>query len=97
MIDAYRHPPVGLLHSSWIGRAAPWLLEVTRRVSPATHRRTLRIVGLCATPDPAEEGITVHFPQEWLRDPESPHLGDYTSDAPWDELALIGKQLGLRS
>lgn len=80
------------------------LLEINRRVSPATHRGAARDVDLCAalygaiTGEPStsrcaleagEEGITVHFPQEWLRDPQSPHLGEHPSDIPWDEPALF--------
>ncbi|MGE5088795.1 MAG: hypothetical protein ACM3QY_06690, partial [Candidatus Levyibacteriota bacterium] len=90
---------------------APRLLEINRRVSPATHRGALFDVDLCAALfgalqgtasrsrtalDPAQEGITVHFPQEWRRDPESPHLNTYPSDVPWDEPALIETLLRLR-
>ncbi|HSQ82591.1 MAG TPA: hypothetical protein VLU54_15910 [Casimicrobiaceae bacterium] len=90
---------------------APCLLEINRRVSPATHRGALYDVDLCAALfsalegtasksrtalDPAEEGITVHFPQEWLRDPESPHLSEHPSDVPWDEPVLLEALLNLR-
>ncbi len=89
----------------------PLLVEVNRRVSPATHRGALRRVDLCAalhsavtgTPpqsrpalDAGEEGISVHFPQEWLRDPESPYLARFPSDVPWDEPELLEAMLGMR-
>ena len=79
-----------------IGR--PCLLEINRRVSPATHRGALRNVNLCAALyaalegahsqsraalDAEEEGVSVHFPQEWLRDPYSTYLRQYPSDVPW--------------
>ena len=91
---------------------APCLLEINRRVSPATHRGALHGVDPCAALfgalegtasksrtalDPAEEGCTVHFPQEWLRDPGSPHLSQYPSDVPWDEPVLLETLLRLRN
>lgn len=89
----------------------PCLLEINRRVSPATHRGALWNADLCAalygtldgTPstsrtvlDADEEGIMVHFPQEWLRDPRSPHLTRHPSDVPWDEPELMEALLKLR-
>jgi hypothetical protein len=89
----------------------PLLLEINRRVSPATHRGEARNVDFCAalhaamrgtrsTSRPAlddgEEGISVHFPQEWLRDPSSRYLIDYPSDVPWDEPDLIRALLAMR-
>ena len=38
----------------------------------------------------------VHFPQEWLRDPQSPHLAQHPSDVPWDEPELLEALLKLR-
>lgn len=90
---------------------APFLLEINRRVSPATHRGALYNVDPCAALfgalegtamksraalDPEEEGITVHFPQEWLRDPGSPQLSQYPVDVPWDEPVLLEALLKLR-
>ena len=87
------------------------LIEVNRRVSPATHLGALRDVDLCAALYAAvkgttstsradlgdgEEGITVYFPGEWLRDPESRHLREYPVDVPWDEPELIEAMLALR-
>jgi hypothetical protein len=87
------------------------LLEVNRRVSPATARGELRNADLCqalhsavtATPNASrsrladdENVIAVHFPQEWLRDPGSQHLLDYPADVPWDEPELLRGMLKLR-
>ena len=89
----------------------PNLLEINRRVSPALHRGTLWNVDLCAALfgalegtasksrtalDAADEGTIVHFPQEWLRDPQSPYLRQYPSDVPWDEPELMEALLKLR-
>jgi hypothetical protein len=46
--------------------------------------------------DPGDEWINVHFPQEWLRDPESSYLRDYPVDVPWDEPELIKAMLAMR-
>ena len=105
----------GLFFAEFIVDAAtgrPCLLEINRRVSPATHRGALRNVDLCAALfealegsasksrtalDAEEEGISVHFPQEWLRDPDSPYLRQYPSDVPWDEPELLEALLKLRN
>jgi hypothetical protein len=105
----------GLFFAEFIVDAAtgrPCLLEINRRVSPATHRGALRNVDLCAALfealegsasksrtalDAEEEGISVHFPQEWLRDPNSPYLRQYPSDVPWDEPELLEALLKLRN
>lgn len=91
---------------------APCLLEINRRVSPATHRGALRNVNLCAALyaalegahsqsraalDAEEEGVSVHFPQEWLRDPYSTYLRQYPSDVPWGEPELFEALLKLRN
>jgi len=83
---------------------------VNRRVSPATARGELRNADLCqalhsavtATPNASrsrladdENVIAVHFPQEWLRDPESKWLRDYPVDVPWDEPELFEAMLDL--
>lgn len=90
---------------------APLLLEINRRVSPATHRGEARNVDFCAALhaavhqnastsrselDVGEQGISVHFPQEWLRDPESSYLTRYPSDVPWDEPQLLAALLAFR-
>ena len=35
-----------------------------------------------------EEHFCAHFPQEWMRDPHSPHLRRLPVDIPWDEPGL---------
>jgi hypothetical protein len=90
----------------------PLLLEINRRVSPATHRGEARDVDLCAALHAAvhgrvsssrsaladgEEGITVHFPQEWLRDLDSHWLREYPSDVPWDEPELFEAMVATRN
>ena len=88
------------------------LIEINRRISPATHLGAQRNVDLCAalyaaitgnTPtsradlSEGEEGITVYFPGEWLRDPQSRYLRDHPVDVPWDEPDLIEAMLALRN
>ncbi len=46
--------------------------------------------------DEGEEHIGVHFPQEWLRDPDSAWLRDYAVDVPWEEPELFEAMLALR-
>jgi hypothetical protein len=87
------------------------LIEINRRISPATHLGAMRNVDLCAALYAAVEGITstsradldegegginVFFPGEWLRDPHSRYLRDYPVDVPWDEPELIEALLALR-
>ena len=103
----------GLFFAEFICDAAtgsPLLIEINRRVSPATHRGAERNVNLCAALfaaldnsmstsraalDADEEGIVAHFPQEWLRDPNSPYLQRYPADVPWDEPELLQALLKL--
>ncbi len=87
------------------------LIEINRRISPATHLGAARNVDFCAALFAAlqgtvstsradlgegEEGLTVYFPGEWLRDPGSRYLRDYPVDVPWDEPELIEAMLALR-
>lgn len=39
--------------------------------------------------DPAQECLVTLFPDEWLRDPQSPMLHGPFNDAPWDDPALF--------
>jgi predicted ATP-grasp superfamily ATP-dependent carboligase len=88
-----------------------YLIEINRRVAPGSHCGDAHGVDLCAalfaavngTPsptradlDPGEERIAVHFPQEWLRDPDSRYLRDHPADVPWDEPELLEAMLALR-
>jgi hypothetical protein len=43
--------------------------------------------------DAGEEHLTVHFPQEWLRDPQSHWLRENPVDVPWDDPELIEAML----
>lgn len=87
------------------------LIEINRRISPATHLGASRNVDLCvalyaavegktstsrADLDEGEGGINVFFPGEWLRDPQSRYLREYPVDVPWDEPELIEAMLALR-
>ena len=87
------------------------LIEINRRISPAAHLGAQRNVDLCAALYAAvegtasttradlsegEEGFTVYFPGEWLRDPHSRYLRDCPVDVPWDEPDLIEAMLALR-
>ena len=89
----------------------PNLLELNRRITPASHRGSARNVDFCAAlfaglhgrpstsgADIAEgdEGISVFFPGEWLRDPDSPYLTAHPADIPWDEPELFEALLALR-
>jgi hypothetical protein len=89
----------------------PLLIEVSRRIPPATHSGAKIGVDLCAALlaaldgrppttradlDAGESGYNVHFPQEWLRDPHSEWLRKYPVDVPWDEPELFEALLALR-
>ena len=90
----------------------PYLLEINRRITPGTHRGSLIGMDLCAALHAAmhgvaspsrtdlnegEEDTVCQFPQEWLRDPESPNLRTLRVDVPWDEPELIEAMLALRN
>ena len=91
------------------GRA--YLIEINRRLTPGMHVGARIDVDLGAAlhaaltgtaptsrsdPAPGEEGIGVHFPQEWLRDPESSFLRDYPVDVPWDDPDLLDAMVAMR-
>jgi predicted ATP-grasp superfamily ATP-dependent carboligase len=88
-----------------------YLLEINRRLTPGMHVGTPIGVDLCAllysamhgTPvttrretDVDDHWVNVHFPQEWLRDPDSRYLADYPVDVPWDEPELFEALLAMR-
>jgi hypothetical protein len=88
-----------------------YLLEINRRLTPGMHVGAridvdlgvalhAALAGTPSTsrsdPSPGEEGIGVHFPQEWLRDPESAFLRDYPVDIPWDDPDLFEAMVALR-
>lgn len=104
----------GLFTSDYLierGTEHPYLLEINRRFSPATHHGGVMNVDLCAalsaalrnTPSPTrggldagEERVFVQFPGEWLRDPSSRWLRRYPVDVPWDDPELLEAMLALR-
>ena len=88
-----------------------YLIEINRRISPATHYGAVLNVDLCAalyaaingtesrtrpSLDAGEERVFVHFPGEWLRDPKSRWLREYAVDVPWDDPGLLDAMLALR-
>jgi predicted ATP-grasp superfamily ATP-dependent carboligase len=88
-----------------------YLLEINRRLVGGAHRgRDFDVdhwaalhAALDGHPsptradlDPDEKHVTVHFPQEWLRDPKSPWLRDYPVDVPWDDPDLLDAMVKLR-
>jgi len=89
----------------------PLLIEINRRLVGGAHRGAAIGVDHWAALDaamqgkasptrsdldPGESHVAVHFPQEWLRDPESHWLRDYPVDAPWDDPGLFDALLALR-
>jgi predicted ATP-grasp superfamily ATP-dependent carboligase len=89
-----------------------YLIEINRRIVGGAHRGSafdadhwaaLRATLSGETPttrndlDKDEEHVTVHFPQEWMRDPASQWLRQYPVDVPWDEPKLIEALLALRN
>lgn len=87
------------------------LLEVNRRLVGGAHRGNAFGVDHCSAlhaalqglPSPSrtdldtgEEHLSVAFPQEWLRDPDSPWLRDYPVDVPWDDPELFEAMLELQ-
>jgi predicted ATP-grasp superfamily ATP-dependent carboligase len=92
------------------GTGTPFLIDVERRIGPATHHGTVINVDLCAalaaamrdSPSPSragldlgEERVFVHFPGEWLRDPQSKWLRQHPVDMPWDDPELLDAMLAL--
>jgi hypothetical protein len=82
----------------------PHLIEINRRMTPATH--TGRLVGVdlaaafaaCAVGSPytgptdlpdGPERVLALFPQEWLRDPYSDDLHRFPTDTPFDDPDLL--------
>ena len=90
----------------------PTLIGLGRALRAGTHRGSAynvdpcraifaAINGLASTTrtdlDEGEEHVSVDFPREWLRDPDSPWLRDYPVDLPWEEPELIEAMIALRS
>lgn len=94
------------------GTGEAYLLEINRRATPATHLGGMIDIDLCAALyaavngqplsgrrdlDPDEEHMITHFPQEWLRNPQSRYLQDFRVDAPWDDPEVMEAMLALRN
>ncbi len=92
--------------------ATPYLIEINRRMVPATHTGSLVGIDLAAALAavleaqewtgpadlaPASERTLALFPQEWLRDQSSADLVALPTDAPWDDPALFQAMLQLRA
>jgi hypothetical protein len=92
--------------------ARPTLTGLGRALRAETHRGSAHgvdpckalfaaINGLASTTrtdfDEGEERISVDFPREWLRDPDSPWLRDHPVDLPWEEPELIEAMIALRN
>ena len=94
------------------GSERPLLLEINRRITPGSHRGSLRNVdhwaalhaALLGTRSPTrsdfddgEESLVVWFPEEWLRDPASLYLREHVVDVPWDEPELLDAFTAMRA
>lgn len=89
-------------------RGAALLIEIHRRMLPATHAGGLVGVDLAAALRACVDGVSwtgptdlpggtgrriALFPQEWYRDPESAWLATLPSDAPWHDPRLLEAML----
>ena len=89
-------------------RGAALLIEIHRRMLPATHAGGLVGVDLAAALRACVDGVSwtgptdlpggtgrriALFPQEWYRDPESAWLATLPSDAPWHDPRLFEAML----
>ncbi len=87
-----------------------YLIEINRRMTPATHTCAQLGVDLAVAFAVASAGgvwsgptdvapdtdrVLALFPQEWLRDPSSRHLEQCPTDAPWDDPRLFTAMLKL--
>ena len=73
------------------------LAHSSTRSSPRCSSTLMGTVASTRTDlDEGEEGLIVRFPEEWLRDPDSPYLREYVVDVPWDEPELIEAFLAMR-
>jgi len=90
---------------------APYLIEINRRIVPATHTGARMGVDLAAALaaaassrawsgptdlPPDNERMLALFPQEWLRNASSVDLERLPTDAPWDDPELFQAMLALR-
>lgn len=88
-----------------------YLLEINRRITRGVPLGGFVGVDLCAALASALEGrvyeertdiaageehLVAEFPQEWLRDPNSPYLRNARSDIPWYDADLLRAMLAMR-
>ncbi len=87
------------------------IIEINRRIVPATHAGRLAGVDLAAaflcavrgdawtgpvdTPAALEQTMAL-FPQEWLRDRSGANFSRWPVDAPWDDPRLFAAMLGAK-
>ena len=102
------HGLVGAQYMIEPDRGAALLIEIHRRMLPATHAGGLVGVDLAAALRACVDGVPwtgptdlpggtgrriALFPQEWYRDPESGWLAKLPSDAPWHDPRLFEAML----
>jgi len=102
------HGLVGAQYMIEPDRGAALLIEIHRRMLPATHAGGLIGVDLAAALRACVDGVSwtgptdlpggtgrriALFPQEWYRDPESAWLATLPSDAPWHDPRLFEAML----
>jgi len=102
------HGLVGAQYMIEPDRGAALLIEIHRRMLPATHAGGLVGVDLAAALRACVDGVSwtgptdlpggtgrriALFPQEWYRDPESAWLATLPSDAPWHDPRLFEAML----
>jgi len=102
------HGLVGAQYMIEPDRGAALLIEIHRRMLPATHAGRLVGVDLAAALRACVDGVSwtgptdlpggtgrriALFPQEWYRDPESAWLATLPSDAPWHDPRLFEAML----
>jgi glutathione synthase/RimK-type ligase-like ATP-grasp enzyme len=88
-----------------------YLIEINRRVTNGVQMGGLVGVDLCGALAAALDGrmhagrtdiaageqhLIAEFPQEWLRDPESPYLLSARSDIPWNDPAVFRAMVAMR-
>ena len=89
-----------------------YLIEINRRVTNGVQLSALVGVDVCGALAAALDGrdysgrtdvaageqhLIAEFPQEWLRDPESPYLAGARTDIPWNDPAVFRAMVAMRS
>jgi hypothetical protein len=102
MIEALRFSGFASLDFILDGAGNAHLLELNARPTPICHLGHYLGQDLCASLRDAVAGTigadgdpsglpkkVVLFPQEWVRDPHSPHFNDAFHDVPWEDPDLV--------